>query len=331
MAVRALLHYALEVPDQSVGETFYRSFGLVDAPSRDGAVHLHPARLTRDTVLLYAGPRKRLHHLAFGAPGDEMDAVRRALAREGVRETDPPRGAPEGGVWVRDPDGHAVNIRPEDRELPPADTPLTLNSPGHIARVGLRGCPEGLAASPRRLGHVLLFTPDIDRQIDFYTRVLGLKLSDRSRSIVAFLRCTTDHHNLAFLTSKGPGFHHASFEVGSIDEIAIGAQRMLDAGAEPGWGSAATSSARTSSTTRAIHGAASRSTSTTWTTSPSTARGSRGTSRRRTPSTAGARRCPTTSAGTRRWSRERGGGGAARGGVEARGGAEARGRLDARG
>lgn len=29
MAVRSLLHYALEVPDQTVGETFYRSFGLV--------------------------------------------------------------------------------------------------------------------------------------------------------------------------------------------------------------------------------------------------------------------------------------------------------------
>ena len=153
-----------------------------------------------------------------------------------MREVDPPRGAPEGGIWIRDPDGHAVNLRQEGRELPPADLPLSLNSPGHIERVGLRGCPEGLQARPRRLGHVLLFTPDIGRQIDFYTRVLGLKLSDRSQSIVAFLRCTTDHHNLAFLASKGPGFHHASFEVGSVDEIAIGAQRMLDAGCEPGWG-----------------------------------------------------------------------------------------------
>jgi catechol 2,3-dioxygenase len=27
-----------------------------------------------------------------------------------------------------------------------------------------------------------------------------------------------------------------AFEVGSIDEIAVGAQRMLDAGCEPGWG-----------------------------------------------------------------------------------------------
>jgi catechol 2,3-dioxygenase-like lactoylglutathione lyase family enzyme len=236
MAVRALLHYALEVPDQSIGEKFYRHFGLVDVPSWSDVVRLRPARLEREAVLLYPGPRKRLHHLAFGAPGDEMQAVTASLARAGVRQMDPPPGAPDGGIWVRDPDGHAVNIRPEGRQLPPADAPLTLNSPGHIARVAERGCPEGLEARPRRLGHVLLFTPDPDRQIDFYTRVLGMQLSDRSRSIVAFLRCSTDHHNLAFLASKGPGFHHASFEVGSIDEIAVGAQRMLDAGCEPGWG-----------------------------------------------------------------------------------------------
>src|SRR5262249_47405565 len=137
MAVCALLHYALEVPDQGVGEKFYRSFGLTGAASPDEAVHLRPAALTRDAVLLYPGPRKRLHHLAFGAPGDEMEAVKRSLAREGVREVDPPRGAPEGGIWIRDPDGHAVNIRPEEREMPPTDSPLTLNSPGHAMRVGI--------------------------------------------------------------------------------------------------------------------------------------------------------------------------------------------------
>ena len=79
-------------------------------------------------------------------------------------------------------------------------------------------------------------TPDVSRQIDFYSRVLGLKLSDRVKNIIAFLRCSTDHHNLAFLSSKGPGFHHGSFQVGSIDEIALSATRMRDAGWQQGWG-----------------------------------------------------------------------------------------------
>jgi catechol 2,3-dioxygenase-like lactoylglutathione lyase family enzyme len=83
---------------------------------------------------------------------------------------------------------------------------------------------------------VLLFTPDVDRQLAFYTQVLGLKLSDRCQRIIAFLRCSSDHHNVAFLSSKGPGFHHGSFEVGGVDEIAMGAQCMRASGWEPGWG-----------------------------------------------------------------------------------------------
>jgi len=237
MAVKALLHYALEVPDQGAGEKFYTSFGLTNASSRDNAVRLRPVALARESVLLYAGPKKRLHHLAFGAPGDEYEATREAVRRAGVREVDAPRGAPEGGFWLRDPDGNAVNVRNEGRVLPPGDPPLAINSPGHIGREVRRACPEaGQGARPRRLGHVLLFAGDLDRQLDFYTRVLGMKLSDRCQKIIVFLRCTTDHHNLAFLASPGPGFHHGSFEVGNVDEIALGAQRMLEAGGPPGWG-----------------------------------------------------------------------------------------------
>lgn len=236
MAVRALLRYALEVPDQTAGQTFYRDFGLVEESARDGAVHLRPSPVSRDAVLLYGGPRKRLHHLAFGAPGDEYGITREMVNRAGVREIDPPTGAPDGGFWVCDPDGHAVNVRPEAPELPPADPPLTLNTPGHAMRILERGCPEARQARPRRLGHVLLFTPDLRRQIDFYTRALGLKLSDRCASIIAFLRCSTDHHNLALLTSTAPGFHHGSYEVGSVDEIALGAEHLHARGYSPGWG-----------------------------------------------------------------------------------------------
>jgi catechol 2,3-dioxygenase-like lactoylglutathione lyase family enzyme len=237
MAVKSLLHYALEVPDPGAGEKFYRAFGLVDAPGAGQALHLRPPRVEREAVMLYGGAKKRLHHLAFGAPGDELEATRESLKRAGVREIDPPPGAPEGGVWVRDPDGNLVNVRDERAPAPPADPPLVLNSPGHAPRQGVRGCPDrDVDARPRRLGHVLLFSGDLPRQIDFYTRVLGLRLSDTSQSIIAFLRCTTDHHNLALLASRGPGFHHGSFEVGSIDEIGMASQRMLDAGCPPGWG-----------------------------------------------------------------------------------------------
>jgi catechol 2,3-dioxygenase-like lactoylglutathione lyase family enzyme len=237
MPITSLLHYALEVPDQTIGEKFYSSFGLSQLSVRDNGVHLRPAPLKRECVLLYPGARKRLHHIALGAPGDNFEQVKDALERAKVSEIDPPKNAPNGGIWVRDPDGNVLNIRNETAEPKPTDPPLTLNTPGRVLRSGERGCPSADQTSqPRRLGHVLLFSPNIDRQLKFYTEVLGFKLSDRSRNIVAFVRCDTDHHNLAFLTSPAPGFHHGSFEVGNIDELAIGAERMREAGFDPAWG-----------------------------------------------------------------------------------------------
>jgi len=238
MPVRSLIHYALEVPDQQVGQRFYQDFGFEDATGASNAVKLRPKPLAREQIFLYAGPKKRLHHLAFAAPDQDFEAVRARLQAAGVREVDAPKDAPEGGVWARDPDGHLVNVRDEQPVAPPPDPPLSYNSPGHAVRQGKRAIEPPVAepATPRRLGHVMLFTPDIERQKSFYLDTLGLKLSDQVPGLAAFMRCSADHHNVALVQSDHPGFHHASFEVGGIDEIALGTERMRERGWEPAWG-----------------------------------------------------------------------------------------------
>ena len=91
---------------------------------------------------------------------------------------------------------------------------------------------------PRRLAHVLLFTPNVAEAIAFYTGVLGLRLSDRSSDNIAFLHGIhgSDHHMIAFARSEAPGLHHLSWDVGSVDEIGAGAMHMLDKGFVKGWG-----------------------------------------------------------------------------------------------
>jgi len=143
---------------------------------------------------------------------------------------------------------------------------------------------------------VLLFSGDLERMIDFYTRVLGLKLSDRCPGIIAFLRCTPDHHNLALLASKGPGFHHGSFEVGGVDEIAMGMQRAHDRRHSHGLGVGRHVIGSNSSITSATAWGSWRSTSTDLDHIRRRARGSRATSRRRTRCIAGVRRCRRTRA-----------------------------------
>jgi catechol 2,3-dioxygenase-like lactoylglutathione lyase family enzyme len=90
---------------------------------------------------------------------------------------------------------------------------------------------------PRRLGHTLLFTAQPQQMTEFYTQVLGLRVSDRIKGLVTFLNAGPgDHHIFGFIASSHRGFHHASFEVPSIDAIAIGADRMRAKGREAGWG-----------------------------------------------------------------------------------------------
>jgi catechol 2,3-dioxygenase-like lactoylglutathione lyase family enzyme len=114
-----------------------------------------------------------------------------------------------------------------------------INNPGHLNRAGVPGHPKrDIQVRPTRLGHALRFTSQLDMMVDFYTRVVGLKLSDRAHDVVAFMHGHggSDHHIFGFIKSDKPGFHHASFEVANVDEIGMGACAMLDKGYRDGWG-----------------------------------------------------------------------------------------------
>ena len=106
---------------------------------------------------------------------------------------------------------------------------------------GQRGAPfrrDVARVTPRRLAHVLLFTRDVEKAVQFYTRTLGLRLSDRSGDGIAFLHGIygSDHHMIAFVKSSAPGLHHLSWDVGSVDDIGRAAMHMLDKGFARGWG-----------------------------------------------------------------------------------------------
>ena len=185
--------------------------------------------------LLYEGPAKHLHHVTFGIAAAERDAFRTRLEDGGIALLDPPREAQTDGIWFRDPDGNLIELAVTERRSPQAKSQMEVRLVGE----GERAAPDGpQRATPRRLGHTLLFSPGVLEQVAFYERFLGLRLSDRSGDIVAFMHSPhgSDHHLLAFGKSGHPGFHHASFEVASVDEIGIGAMYMHGKGHQEGWG-----------------------------------------------------------------------------------------------
>ena len=94
----------------------------------------------------------------------------------------------------------------------------------------------------RKIGHVVLMVSDLKRSVEFYTGVLGFKVSDIFEKDLmpqgmVFLRCNPDHHGIA-LVGGAPGptqrseFHHMAFELSTLDEVFRARQHLRDAGAE---------------------------------------------------------------------------------------------------
>jgi catechol 2,3-dioxygenase len=64
----------------------------------------------------------------------------------------------------------------------------------------------------KRVGHVGLKVPDVDRVAAFYETIVGLEISDRSDGAV-FLRCNDEHHCLGLYPAAESGLHHLGLEV----------------------------------------------------------------------------------------------------------------------
>ena len=81
----------------------------------------------------------------------------------------------------------------------------------------------------RKIGHVVLRVTDLARSVDFYTRVLGFRVSDvypedMMPGGMVFMRFGTDHHGVALVggmegPSEGRELHHFAFEVATLDEV----------------------------------------------------------------------------------------------------------------
>ena len=241
MAVHSLRHYVLEIPDLEEGKKFYTEFGL-QAREENGRVHLRCDGRETDQVILCQGSKKRLHHVAFCADADQIDAIKTKVAANSGSLAEAPDGFSSEGLWLRDPFDVLIHVEAADKNPPVHPEPaFTINSPGHLNRQDewamhpRKECPP---IRPRRLGHVLLFTPDVLAHRKFFTDVLGFRLSDYTDDILGFMHLPggSDHHVVAFAKAETSGFHHGSFEVGSPDEVGQGGEHMEEIGYNNGWG-----------------------------------------------------------------------------------------------
>jgi catechol 2,3-dioxygenase len=183
------------------------------------------------------GPKKKLQFISFGAYEEDLPRFRERLETLGIARIDPPPGAESNGLWFRNPDGIPVEIAVAEKCSPnEKSSHESISSAPGIA--GAPSCSTKPVVRPRRLAHMLVFTRDIPQAIRFHSEVLGLRLSDRSGDMIAFMHAVhgSDHHVIAFVKSEGPGLHHLSWDVPSINQIGLGAMQMADKGFTAGWG-----------------------------------------------------------------------------------------------
>ena len=240
MAVTGVVSFALEVPDLTVGVRFYTDAGLA------GDVEGNVARLgcpgrDRDAIVLLGGaPAKRLHHIALR--GEHVAAMEVDIVQAGGKIVAAPMSFGDHGLWVTDPHGMLIHLVEHAAEAAvEALPPFEINAPGRVMRKSRSAMLPGSAYSPvtpRRLGHVLVFTPDVLASVAFMTDGLGMGLADRAQDVIAFTcaKKDSDHHVVAFAKSPGVGFHHGSFMVADPDEVGRGGRSLLAKAGLGDWG-----------------------------------------------------------------------------------------------
>ena len=236
LAVHSVDEFVFSVPDIEEARAFYTAFGL-DVRDEGEALALytfdHPHRWAR----VREGAGKRLLWISLGIHAQDSIRFERRLAEREVARIDPPAGAPADGLWIAGPDGLPIQLRVAEKSSPSQPAPREF--PPANANVG-RAPGRGRLAPvrPLYLSHVLFFSADVEAATRFYEDVLGLRLSDKSGGVIAFLHTPhgSDHHLIALAGSNGFGLHHSSWCVPSIDAVGRGMQQMAQAGHPRGWG-----------------------------------------------------------------------------------------------
>jgi catechol 2,3-dioxygenase-like lactoylglutathione lyase family enzyme len=227
MALHGLADMTLGVPDVQGAKEFYRDFGMIEGVSGRLATTDGGEQLS-----VVARPHRQLVAFTLAAEDpDDIARIARAASANGLDVAT----ASDGSISIPDPVmGTVVRVAVTPRIVQTPQEPVLLNGVGRPSRAeaGINRAPglfnEGPAA-PRRLGHVLYGTPDIEASRKFLIDVLGFKLSDESGGFIAFLRCSTDHHNVGIAAAPIPFFHHSSWQVDDVDAIGNGAHHLLSA------------------------------------------------------------------------------------------------------
>ena len=212
--IRDIVQVGVGVPDREKFENFARDLlGLPVTRSPDGKVtYVRPDRY-QHRIAARTASEPSLRYVGFDVGGTEELAEWETKLT--TKRIDWRRSTPEECVErhvtdfieFKDPDGHH----------------LAFSYGFEVDKEPVRYTRDLRVLG---LGHVLLTVEDTQRTHDFYTGVLGFRLSDwvciDDKIRLCFLRCNTRHHSMAFapcMPGKSPRLQHVMLEVESLDDV----------------------------------------------------------------------------------------------------------------
>jgi catechol 2,3-dioxygenase-like lactoylglutathione lyase family enzyme len=236
LGVHSIDHFTLVVPDLVDEAKFLTAFGL-EVETQADQLLLRTAGSNHVWGQILVGEKKKLAYVSMACYEGELEGIRQQVsAAGGAFEAQHPAGSAEG-FWFRDPDGILFQVKVGAKTQPDHKTPMPdLSIPSNV-----RGAParsKAPLARPTRMSHMALFSSNVTRSLDFHIRALGVRLADRSGEIIAFTygRHGSDHHLLAFLSGGGPGLHHSSWDVPSVEDCGRANTQLRAAGYDRHWG-----------------------------------------------------------------------------------------------
>lgn len=220
MALHQLMSIDLGVPQPDALAAFYREIGFVSSAGGFGSAE------QPDQIRITETPFRQFHRMriACDTEADLADAQRR-LQAIGLNAT-----RADTILTVTDPINRwTIEVAPQARATSTVRPERPLNRPGVRGRVNARAdvITETIARTPRRLGHVVLGSPDPKRTVALLTAV-GFRVSDTiGGGMATFLRCSPDHHNVLVAPAPAPYLNHYALEQDDFDAVMKSATRYL--------------------------------------------------------------------------------------------------------
>jgi hypothetical protein len=213
MSLHRLLGFRAAVADPAALAAYYAELGLTGDASSG-----YTGSEGGASVVIDEAPFRRLIAVDIGCEDDrDLDTVQQRLEASGAspaRESE--------SVSVVDVASHVqftLRIAETEATVPPVAL-VASNAPSASVRVNERAAGVfGVPRPPRRLGHLVIGTPDLRATRDLLVDGIGCKVSDEFDGIIHFLRCSTDHHNIGLVHSPVPILQHYSWECDDLDHV----------------------------------------------------------------------------------------------------------------